>query len=184
MPNTQQVRLNSSIQKCINSLMENYITPSTQNLLTDSPTYTTNLITPPPANEVSPTAKHGGSKEFVPNHLSSKSTPQHCRKNWLIEDMTNHQINKARQSDRKKQLEPKDKSTKTNKVIAITYNKNHPNLKKAIDNNWHILSINPEIAPTFQQKPILAFRRNPNLGQLLFKHKLRNNMPIVKKVKK
>ena len=98
--------------------------------------------------------------------------------------MINHQINKARQSDRKKQLEPKDKSTKTNKVLAITYNKNLPNLKKAIDNNWHILSINPEIAPTFQQKPILAFRRNPNLGQLLFKHKLRNNMPIVKKVKK
>ena len=98
--------------------------------------------------------------------------------------MINHQINKARQSDRKKQLEPKDKSIKTNKVLAITYNKNLPNLKKAIDNNWHILSINPEIAPTFQQKPILAFRRNPNLGQLLFKHKLRNNMPIVKKVKK
>ena len=85
--------------------------------------------------------------------------------------MIDHQINKARQSDRKKQLEPKDKSTKTNKVLAITYNKNLPNLK-------------PEIAPTFQQKPILAFRRNPNLGQLLFKHKLRNNMPIVKKSKK
>ena len=99
---------------------------------------------------------------------------------WMI----NHQINKACPIWRKKQLEPKDKSTKTNKVLAITYNKNLPNLKKAIDNNWHILSINPEIAPTFQQKPILAFRRNPNLGQLLFKHKLRNNMHFVKKVKK
>ena len=47
-------------------------------------------------------------------------------------------------------------------MLAATYNKNLPDLRKAIDDNWKILSINPNIAPLFKEKPIVAFRRNNN----------------------
>ena len=76
-------------------------------------------------------------------------------------------------------LQPKTTSETGKHILTVTYNKNLPNLKKAIDDNWKILSINPDLAPLFQEKPILAFRRNPNLQNLLCHHKLKNNKPIV-----
>ena len=50
-------------------------------------------------------------------------------------------------------------------ILAVTYNKNLPDLRKAIDDNWTILSIYLNIAPLFKEKPIIAFRRNNNLKQ-------------------
>ena len=47
-----------------------------------------------------------------------------------------------------------------------------------------ILSINPNIAPLFNEKPIIAFGKNTNLRKLLCKHKLHNNKPIIQKEKK
>ena len=98
--------------------------------------------------------------------------------------MIDEQIDKARQSNRDDLLKPKNGSPTPNNILAVTYNKNLPNLKKAIDDNWNILSINPEIAPLFQEKPILAFRRNRNLQNLLCKHKLEHDRPVTKKKKK
>ena len=36
--------------------------------------------------------------------------------------------------------------------IIVTYNKNLPNIKKAIDDNWHILSIIQTISEHFTEK--------------------------------
>ena len=98
--------------------------------------------------------------------------------------MIHQQINKARQFQRKDLLSTKDKTPKNNTILAVTYNKNLPNLKKALDDNWNILSINPNITLLFTEKTIIAFRRNQNLQQLICKHKLHNNKPIIKKDKK
>ena len=95
-----------------------------------------------------------------------------------------HQIEKAKETKRIDLLTSKVKTPKANPILAVTYNKNLPNLKEAIDDNWNILSINPTIAPIFTEKPIIAFRRNTNLRQILCKHKLHNNRPIVVKPKK
>ena len=94
------------------------------------------------------------------------------------------QIDKARQISRDSLLQPKPGQLAAKTVLAVTYNKNLPNLKKAIDDNWDILSINPEIATLFQEKPILAYRRNRNLQNILCKHKLENNKPISKRKRK
>ena len=94
------------------------------------------------------------------------------------------QITKVYEMSRNSLLATKEKQPITNNILSVTYNKNLPNLREAIDNNWNILSINSTIAPLFTQKPIIAFRRNRNLQQLLCKHKLQNNKPIIKKEKK
>lgn len=94
------------------------------------------------------------------------------------------QIAKAQQTPRNSLLATKEQQSKTNNILAVTYNKNLPNLRQAIDKNWNILSINSTIAPLFTEKPIIAFRRNSNLQQLLCKHKLQNNKPIIRSDKK
>ena len=94
------------------------------------------------------------------------------------------QIEKARQTDRNSLLQPKIHHPTAKTILAVTYNKKLPNLKKAINDNWDILSINQEIAPLFQEKPILAFRRNRNLQNMLCKYKLKNGRPITRKERK
>ena len=89
------------------------------------------------------------------------------------------QINKARDSNRQDLLQPKVVPAIAKNILTVTYNKNLPNLRKAIDDNWHILSINAELAPLFQDKPTLAFRKNRNLQNLLCNHKLKNNKPVI-----
>ena len=94
------------------------------------------------------------------------------------------QIDKAKLVKRSDLLSKKVNTTTKNTILTVTYNRNLPNLKQAIDNNWHILGINSTIAPLFKDKPIIAYRRNKNLKNLLCKHKLCDNKPIVKKPNK
>ena len=69
-----------------------------------------------------------------------------------------------------------NKTIKDRKLpIIVTYNKNLPNIKKAIDDNWHILSINQTISDHFPEKPRITYRRNKNLGNILGRHTLKNN---------
>ena len=49
----------------------------------------------------------------------------------------------------------------------MTYNRTLPNVKRAISENWNLLHINQELKDVFQEPPILAFRRNRNLCELL-----------------
>ena len=49
----------------------------------------------------------------------------------------------------------------------MTENRTLPNVKTAIPNNWNLLHTNQEFRDAFQEPPILAFRRNRNLYDLL-----------------
>ena len=49
----------------------------------------------------------------------------------------------------------------------MIYNHTLPNVKKAITNNWNLLHINKEFEDVFQEKHILAFRRNIHLYDVL-----------------
>ena len=56
----------------------------------------------------------------------------------------------------------------TNRIpLVLTYNRTLPNVKRAISNNWNLLRINQEFKNVFQEPPILVFRRNRNLYDLL-----------------
>ena len=59
--------------------------------------------------------------------------------------------------------------------LILIYNRTLPNLKKVITNNWDLLQINKEFQDIFQQIPILAFRTNKNLHDLLESKNIVNN---------
>ena len=48
----------------------------------------------------------------------------------------------------------------------ITYNKTLPNVKQIINKHWHLLLINSNLLTAFEKEPIIAYRRNKNLGDL------------------
>ena len=48
-------------------------------------------------------------------------------------------------------------------------------MKKITANNWNLLQIKKEFQDIFQQTPILAFRRNKNLHDLLICKNIVNN---------
>ena len=77
------------------------------------------------------------------------------------------QIEKVKSIERKEIL-TKKKTKKSSKIhFPVTYNTNLPTIKKAIDKNWNILSINREMSDIFNEKPIISFKRNKNLRELI-----------------
>ena len=80
---------------------------------------------------------------------------------------TNEGIERTKTLDRKKLLEEKAKKQSNRMPLILTYNRTLPNVKRAISNNWNLLHINQEFKDVFQEPPILAFRRNRNLYDLL-----------------
>ena len=69
--------------------------------------------------------------------------------------------------DRQKLIEEKTKKRNKRIPLVLTCNRTLPNVKRAITNNWNLLHKNQEFKDVFQEPPILAFRRNRNLYDLL-----------------
>ena len=66
-------------------------------------------------------------------------------------------------------LIPKSKEKDHKKRIPSikTYNKTLRNLKQIINKHWHLLQINSNLRTAFEQEPLIAYRRNKNLGDLI-----------------
>ena len=54
-------------------------------------------------------------------------------------------------------------------VKVTTYNPAKPDIKGFIHNNWNIIEHSNDCASTFQHKPLIGFKRLPNLRNLLTK---------------
>ena len=75
-------------------------------------------------------------------------------------------------------LSPQPLSTKRiNKKIQLitTYNRTLPNLHKAVEKHWHLLKVNNEISKVFTEKPIIAYRRNKNIRDLIGSNIIENS---------
>ena len=64
-------------------------------------------------------------------------------------------------------LQEKDKTPGTRIPFTTIVNKKSPNINLVINKHWHLLRTNPEIASAFSEKPVIAFRRNKNLCDIL-----------------
>ena len=86
------------------------------------------------------------------------------------------QIDKANKINREDTLKykNKDKSTVTTPLI-LTYNKQHPDMRAIIDNNWNLLKIDENTSKAFVDKPTIAFRRNKNLRDIIGQTTIINN---------
>ena len=77
------------------------------------------------------------------------------------------QIDKANLQERKQLLKEKKKETATNIPLSINSSRTLPKIKEIVMKHWHLLHINPNLAEIFQSPPILAFRRNKNLRDII-----------------
>ena len=93
-------------------------------------------------------------------------------------------IQKASDQDRMELLHPKPKSDKKAPLTLVTtFNKSLPNMNGIIEKNWNLLEINPRISKKFEEKPFIAYKRNPNLHQLIGGHRIEHGK-VVKRTKK
>ena len=97
------------------------------------------------------------------------------------EDEILTQIKQARTKTREELLKYKTKEISTRIPFILTYNPTLPNAKEAIDKHWGILQINTKMKEIFKDKPIMAYRRNKNLGDILGQKNLKNGKVIRKK---
>ena len=92
---------------------------------------------------------------------------------YETEEIT-QQISEARTRNRDDLLKYKIKDPSMRIPYVLTYNQTLPNAKEAINKNWNILQINTKLKDTFKEKPIIAYRRNKNLGDILGQKTLKN----------
>ena len=88
---------------------------------------------------------------------------------------TTTQINRAISIPRNELLN-KIKTSNTERLpLTVTYNRTLPDVKTVIDKNWHILQIEPKLKEIFAEPPILAFKRNKNLKDIIGGNKAFDN---------
>ena len=76
-------------------------------------------------------------------------------------------VEKARKIDRYQLLTYKENKVTERIPLILTYNKQLPNMRCIIDNTWNTLKINIVEAAKFNEKPLVCFRRNSNLRDLI-----------------
>ena len=81
--------------------------------------------------------------------------------------MINEEIQKATNQDRTGFLNKEKTETGNHLTLCVTYNKTLPNIKTILEKHWHMLNVNPELKKVFENKPLLTFRKNKNLRQLI-----------------
>ena len=65
--------------------------------------------------------------------------------------------------------------------LIVTYNRNLPDLKSILEETWGHLQINPTVKAKFVNKPIVCYKRNRNLRDILGQTKISKNRVVRKK---
>ncbi len=93
-------------------------------------------------------------------------------------------VTRAGNIDRQQLLMQKQKGTSSRTPLILTYNKRLPDLKKVIDNTWETLKINRTEKEKFKEKPLICYRRNKNLRDLIGQTRISKGKVLRKKIKK
>jgi len=80
-------------------------------------------------------------------------------------------------SDRTETLHNKTKKAKEMLPFVTTYNLATPNLKKILMKHWHITQQQPRIAHIFNQPPIVSYKKEKSLKDILVRAKLPSITP-------
>ena len=88
------------------------------------------------------------------------------------------QIDRVKLQPRDALLQYKEKTPLDRVPCVVTYNPRLPNIKEAINKNWDLLKINPTLETVFEKKPVMAFKRNQNLKDLIGQKTILNNKVV------
>ena len=90
------------------------------------------------------------------------------------------EIKKIKLLDSKDSLTPKTTQKAQVLPLTVTYNRTLLNIKQIIQNHWSILKTNKALEKTFSVEPIIAFRKNKGLKQLIEGSTIQNDKNIKK----
>ena len=100
-----------------------------------------------------------------------------CKEHFLTD-----QFNQKSEVTKEVLLISKQKIVNKQRIpLVLKFNRTLPNIKKVIDEHWHLLQINPKLKNAFQGKPIITYKRNRNLKEIIGSNKILNNKVIRKK---
>ena len=104
--------------------------------------------------------------DFIDNGI--KMIEHYMKRGYPFNTLKNHMLRASRftQND---VLEVRTKEPNTTPVMTTKYNPRKPNIKGFIHDNWNIIQHSNDCANTFPDKPIIGFKRLPNLRDLLTK---------------
>ena len=106
---------------------------------------------------------------------NSSETELHKQLNELKESFINHsykehfvtdQSNRTSEVTRDALLTSKQKiENKPRITLLLKFTKTLPNIKRTIDEHWHLLQISPELKNALQEKRIIKYKRKRNLKE-------------------
>ena len=79
----------------------------------------------------------------------------------------NQHREKAISTPREALLADKPKSSARRTPFTTTFNRNLPPIQRTINKHWHLLHTDPTTATAFEEPPVLAYRKNKNLRNLI-----------------
>ena len=97
---------------------------------------------------------------------SDKLIDYYVKRGYPRKNLESHQT-RAGQYSQSELLKPKEKTSTDKPVMVTTYNPVNPNIRSFIHKNWHIIENTEELYNVFPDKPLVGFRRLPNLRSLL-----------------
>ena len=96
-------------------------------------------------------------------------------------DLIEEQQKRTNLVNRSDLLNDKKKTGSARTPFSTTYNRNHPPIRKIINTHWHLLNTNKKNADAFAEKPVVAFRRNRNLREILGQVHVSRGRKLIKK---
>ena len=105
-------------------------------------------------------------KDFIDNGM--KMIEHYMKRGYPFKTLKKHMLRASRytQDDL---LEVKTKEVTTTPVMTTTFNPQNPDIKGFIHDNWNIIQHSNDCSSTFPDKPIIGFKRLPNLRDMLTK---------------
>ena len=89
-------------------------------------------------------------------------------------------IIKAKRVNRTDLLNKSNETKSTRIPFILTYNRTLPNVKRAVNKHWSLLHVNSELKEVFKDPPMICFRRNKNLNDILGSKTIINNKVLRK----
>ena len=105
----------------------------------------------------------------------SKALTKRLVERGYSENEIKQRILKVFSIERAQLLNQKKQATSNRIPPILTYNRTLPDIKRAINKHWDIFKINRDFYKVFAEHPIIAFRRNRNLQDILGKKRIINN---------
>ena len=97
------------------------------------------------------------------------------------EETVSQEIERAKNLDRNQLLTYKEKTQSNRIPLIVTYNKAMPNLNRLINSTWEHLLINPTTAAKFPEKPMVCYKRNRNLRDIIGQTKISKGKVVRKR---